>query len=154
VQAHVLDLLVRLSREHRMALLLISHDLAVVAETADRVVVLYAGTAMEEAGVPAIFTTPRNPYTQALFEALPQRNAGRARLAARPGMVPLAGQRPAGCILAPRCPWVRARCVAAAPPLAPVGDARSRCHFPLDDRGCPGNDWATAEPLAAAALAT
>jgi dipeptide transport system ATP-binding protein len=151
VQAQVLDLLVRLARERGMALLLISHDLAVIAETADRVVVLYAGMVMEEGRVPAIFAAPRNPYTQALLEALPQRNAGRARLSALPGMVPAAGARPAGCVLSPRCPYVRARCLLEEPPLAGVPGGRTRCHFPLDDEGRPGNDWASAAPARDAA---
>jgi len=149
VQAQVLDLLVRLARGHDMAVLLISHDLAVVAETADRVLVMYAGRAMEEAAVPAIFATPRNPYTRALLDALPSSRAG-SRLAALPGMVPPPGQRGTACVLAPRCPLVRARCGAVAPPFARVDGARSRCHFPLDDRGRPQNDWLAAPPVAAA----
>jgi dipeptide transport system ATP-binding protein len=148
VQAQVLDLLVRLARGHGMAVLLISHDLAVVAETADRVLVMYAGRAMEEAAVPAIFATPRNPYTRALLDALPSSRAG-SRLAALPGMVPPPGERGAACVLAPRCPLVRARCSAVAPPFARVDGARSRCHFPLDDGGRPQNDWLAA-PAAAA----
>jgi dipeptide transport system ATP-binding protein len=131
VQAQVLALLTRLRREHTMAILLITHDLAVVAETADRVVVMYAGQVMETGEVPAIFESPRHPYTQALLDALPEHNVDRVRLRTIPGVVPGAFDRPAGCLLAPRCSYAAARCVAARPALA--GDAANavRCHFPL-----------------------
>ena len=131
VQAQVLALLTRLRREHAMAILLITHDLAVVAETADRVVVMYAGQVMETGEVPAIFEWPQHPYTQALLDALPEHNVDRARLRTIPGVVPGAFDRPAGCLLAPRCSYAAARCVAVRPAL--VGDAARavRCHFPL-----------------------
>ena len=131
VQAQVLALLTRLRREHTMAILLITHDLAVVAETADRVVVMYAGQVMETGEVPAIFESPRHPYTQALLDALPEHNVDRARLRTIPGVVPGAFDRPAGCLLAPRCSYAAARCFATRPELA--GDAAHavRCYFPL-----------------------
>ena len=82
-----------------MALLLITHDLAVVAETAHRVVVMYAGQVVETGPVPAIFDAPRHPYTRALLAALPEHNVGRARLQTIPGVVPGAFDRPSGCLL-------------------------------------------------------
>jgi dipeptide transport system ATP-binding protein len=141
VQAQVLALLLRLRREHAMALLLITHDLAVVAETADRVVVMYAGQVMEAAAVPAIFDAPTHPYTQALLGASPERNVDRARLRTIPGVVPGARERPPGCLLAPRCMYAVERCVAVRPALEAAGDARTRCHFPLDARGEPTRGW-------------
>jgi dipeptide transport system ATP-binding protein len=131
VQAQVLALLTRLRREYTMAILLITHDLAVVAETADRVVVMYAGQVMETGEVPAIFESPRHPYTQALLDALPEHNVARARLRTIPGVVPSAFDRPAGCLLAPRCSYAAARCFATRPALAGDTARAVRCHFPL-----------------------
>jgi len=141
VQAQVLELLARLRAEHAMALLLITHDLAVVSESADRVVVMYAGQVMETGAVPAIFEVPLHPYTQALLDALPEHNLDRARLATIPGVVPGAYDRPAGCLLAPRCRYAVERCRAQRPPLEPVGRGSARCHFPLDAQGRPTRDW-------------
>ena len=103
VQAQILALLTTLQRERGMALMLITHDLAVVAETAQRVVVMYAGQQVETGPVPQIFETPRHPYTQALLAALPEHNIGRPRLQAIPGVVPGQHDRPTGCLLSPRC---------------------------------------------------
>ncbi len=152
VQAQILDLLVRLQREHDMALLLITHDLAVVAETAQRVMVMYAAQAFETGPVPAIFETPRNPYTQALLAALPEHNLDRPRLAAIPGVVPGQHDRPAGCLLSPRCRYAVDRCRAARPELAGQPGRQSRCFFPLDDAGRPTHDWVR-EPGAGRAAA-
>jgi len=147
VQAQVIDLLVRLATDHGMALVLITHDLAVVAETAHRVVVMYAGQAVETGTLPDLFAAPRHPYTRALLEALPEHNRGRARLQAIPGVVPGAHDRPPACLLAPRCAFARARCAIEPPPLAGPPGQQARCHFPLDAEGRPGNDWANATPL-------
>jgi len=134
VQAQILELLRRLQRERGMALLLITHDLAVVAEMAHRVIVMYAGKQVETGPLPATFERPHHPYTEALLAALPEHNAGRARLATIPGVVPGAFDRPAGCLLSPRCAYAVERCRSAAPALAHVpGEtptARVRCHFP------------------------
>ncbi|HXU67350.1 MAG TPA: ABC transporter ATP-binding protein [Casimicrobiaceae bacterium] len=134
VQAQVLALLMRLRRERGMALLLITHDLAVVAETADRVVVMYAGQVMETGAVPTIFDAPLHPYTQALLDALPEHNLDRARLRTIAGVVPGAHDRPSGCLLAPRCAFAVDRCVAERPGIGAFGDATVRCHFPLRAR--------------------
>jgi dipeptide transport system ATP-binding protein len=131
VQAQVLALLMRLRREHRMAVLLITHDLAVVAETVDRVVVMYAGQVMETGPVPALFEAPRHPYTRALLEALPEHNFDRSRLKTIPGVVPGAFDRPSGCLLSPRCEFATTRCVVERPPLSGDATRAVRCHFPL-----------------------
>jgi dipeptide transport system ATP-binding protein len=153
VQAQVLDLLVRLAADRGMALVLITHDLAVVAETAHRVVVMYAGQAVETGPLPELFDAPRHPYTRALLEALPEHNRGHARLKAIPGVVPGAHDRPPACLLAPRCAFARARCVTEAPPFAGPAGRQARCHFPLDPEGRPGNDWISATPLPVAVRA-
>jgi len=131
VQAQMLALLVRLQRERGMALALITHDLGVVAEVAQRVVVMYAGQIVESAGAAELFAQPRHPYTEALLASLPERNVGRRRLASLSGTVPGAFDRPAGCLLAPRCPYVRDRCRESRPPLFEVGASLARCFFPI-----------------------
>ncbi|MFZ6658012.1 oligopeptide/dipeptide ABC transporter ATP-binding protein [Undibacterium sp. TJN19] len=141
VQAQMLDLLLQLQRERGMALMLITHDLAVVAQTAKRVVVMYAGQVLESGTVPEIFNSPRHPYTQALLAALPEHNLGKARLQTIPGVVPGLYDRPNGCLLAPRCRYVAAKCQAERPQLQGEDDAQVRCHFPLDAQGNPGNGW-------------
>ncbi|HET9749207.1 MAG TPA: ABC transporter ATP-binding protein [Casimicrobiaceae bacterium] len=132
VQAQVLALLARLRREHAMAILLITHDLPVVAHTADRVLVMYAGQVMETGRVPQIFDSPRHPYTRALLDAIPEHNVDRARLRTIPGVVPGIADRPSGCLLGTRCVFFDERCAIERPTLHPLDAARSvRCHFPL-----------------------
>jgi dipeptide transport system ATP-binding protein len=126
IQAQVMDLLLRLQRERGMSLVMITHDLAVVAEVARRVCVMYAGQVVEEGLVDRLFETPRHPYTEALLAALPEHHRGTSRLATLPGIVPGRNDRPAGCLLAPRCAHVQPRCVAQRPAL----DAGVRCFFP------------------------
>ncbi|HUH91618.1 MAG TPA: oligopeptide/dipeptide ABC transporter ATP-binding protein [Casimicrobiaceae bacterium] len=141
VQAQVLALLLRLQRERAMALLLITHDLAVVAETAQRVLVMYAGQVVEAGPVPEVFDTPRHPYTQALLAALPEHDTDRSRLKAIRGVVPGADDRPSGCLLHPRCDYAVDLCRATPPALEAGGERRSRCHFPLDAAGRPTRGW-------------
>ena len=131
IQAQMLALLLRLQRERGMALVLITHDLGVVAEVAQRVLVMYAGQVVETAAVPQLFEAPRHPYTEALLSALPEHNIGARRLRSMAGVVPGAFDRPAGCLLAPRCPYVQDRCRAQAPALVGVEGAQARCFFPL-----------------------
>ena len=141
VQAQMLELLLQLQRERGMALMLITHDLSVVAQTAHRVVVMYAGQVVETGCVPDIFNAPKHPYTQALLAALPEHNIGRNRLQALSGVVPGQYDRPAGCLLSPRCPYAINRCREERPQLTGVAGEQARCHFPLDSQGRPTNDW-------------
>ncbi|WP_043359835.1 ABC transporter ATP-binding protein [Belnapia sp. F-4-1] len=115
IQAQILDLLGALRRETGMALVLISHDLGVVAETCERVAVMYAGRIVEEAPVGRLFDRPTHPYTQGLLGALPPLDGPRRPLAAIPGGVPEPGAMPPGCAFAPRCPQAMAACAAGVP---------------------------------------
>ncbi len=119
VQAQVLALLKKLQTDAGMAMIFITHDLGVVAETADRVVVMYAGRKVEEASVDDLFDAPLHPYTAGLIGATPTPGAARAaRLADIPGMVPPLNALPAGCAFAPRCPRVMERCRRERPELS------------------------------------
>jgi dipeptide transport system ATP-binding protein len=131
IQAQMLALLLKLQRERGMALVLITHDLGVVAEVAQRVLVMYAGQVVETAAVPRLFEAPRHPYTEALLAALPEHNIGARRLRSMAGMVPGAFDRPAGCLLSPRCAYVQGRCRAERPALDGEAGAEARCFFPL-----------------------
>jgi dipeptide transport system ATP-binding protein len=137
IQKQILDLLLDLQRSHGMALALITHDMGVVAETAQRVQVMYAGQMVEEQPTDALFTAPRHPYTAALLDALPERAMGRARLPTIPGMVPGIDDRPLGCLFNPRCRFATEHCVATRPELHGAAGARARCHTPLDAEGLP-----------------
>jgi dipeptide transport system ATP-binding protein len=141
VQAQILELLLQLQRERNMALMLITHDLAVVAQTAHRVIVMYAGQVVETGTVPEIFNAPRHPYTQALLAALPEHNVGKTRLQTIPGMVPGVYDRPGGCLLSPRCMYATEHCRAVRPVLEGAHGMQSRCHYPLDAQGRPTNNW-------------
>ncbi|WP_439817216.1 ABC transporter ATP-binding protein [Zavarzinia sp. CC-PAN008] len=146
IQAQILSLLLELQRETGMALLLITHDLGVVARMAQRVAVMYAGEIVETGTTADLFAAPRHPYTAALLDALPERAPPvvqdgvrrRARLPAIPGVVPGAHDRPPGCRLEPRCRFAGPRCVAQAPALHPVRGGQARCHWPLEPDGRPG----------------
>jgi dipeptide transport system ATP-binding protein len=131
IQSQIIKLLLRLQRDRGMALILIAHDLAVVAEMAQRVAVMYAGQLVETAAVPRIFDHPAHPYTAALLAAIPEHSRGRARLSALAGVVPGRLDRPAGCLLAPRCALAQPRCVAERPALVDAGGGTvARCFFP------------------------
>jgi oligopeptide/dipeptide ABC transporter ATP-binding protein len=126
IQAQILDLLRTLQRETGTAIVLITHDLGVVAELADEVAVMYAGRVVERAPVQALFDTPQHPYTVGLLGSMPRLDGphGRGhRLAAIEGQVPGPTDRPACCAFAPRCPFADDRCHAAAPPLHELGTA-------------------------------
>ena len=137
IQKGVLDLLVGLQRERGMGLVLITHDMGVVAETAQRVQVMYAGQVMEEQPAAALFAHPRHPYTAALLDALPERAEGKPRLPTILGMVPGIDDRPGGCLFAPRCAYRTTHCDAERPALRRLDGAKVRCHYPLDNAGQP-----------------
>jgi len=131
IQAQILDLLLKLQRERGMALILITHNMGVVAETAQRVSVMYAGQVVEERSAAALFAAPQHPYTAALLAALPERSTGETRLATIPGVVPGLHDRPVGCLFHPRCLYANAHCRAVQPELRPWLDGKVRCHYPL-----------------------
>ncbi|OXS95422.1 ABC transporter ATP-binding protein [Pandoraea apista] len=137
IQAQIMALLLQLQKDYGMALVLISHDLAVVAEVAHRVAVMYAGQVIEVQQVPALFDAPHHPYTEALLSAIPEHNRGVRRLHTLPGVVPGRDDRPAGCLLSPRCPYADDHCRTAPPPLEPytgpqaIGTPLVRCFKPL-----------------------
>ena len=125
IQAQVLALLTDIQREVGMGMLYITHDLAVVSEIAQRVVVMYAGVKVEEASAEALFAAPLHPYTRGLLAATPMPGAPlRAALAEIPGRVPSLSERPAGCLFAARCPLVFDRCRAERPALHGAGAGR------------------------------
>ncbi len=125
IQAQILDLLQDLRREMGMALVLISHDLGVVADSCDRVAVMYAGRIVEEAPVAQLFAAPTHPYTRGLLGALPPIDGPRRRLSAIPGGVPEPWAMPPGCAFAPRCGHRTAGCDSAVPAAANLGDGHS-----------------------------
>jgi peptide/nickel transport system ATP-binding protein len=129
VQAEILDLLRDMRRTFNLALLLITHDLGVVAEMADRVAVMYAGRIVEHGTTTRIFAAPSHPYTQALLASIPGAQPGR-RLQAIPGNVPAIGSVPEGCAFGPRCPHRFDACL-VAPPMVEVGPRHdARCYLP------------------------
>ena len=134
IQAQILDLKRTLQQETGTAIILITHDLGVVAEVADEVVVMYAGRVVEQAPVQAIFDTPQHPYTVGLLGSIPRLDGEQTRLAAIDGQVPNPLRPPAGCSFAARCPFADAHCHAAAPALRVVGAGHfSACwKAPLD----------------------
>jgi dipeptide transport system ATP-binding protein len=149
IQAQILDLLLTLQRERGMALVLITHNIGVIAETASRVAVMYAGQIMEEQAAGRLFAAPQHPYTEALLAALPERAEG-GRLATIPGVVPGPYDRPRGCLFAPRCAYATAYSRAVRPPLRPWQGGQIRCHYPLGDPA--REDQRSADEIAAPAI--
>ncbi|OQW90147.1 MAG: dipeptide ABC transporter ATP-binding protein DppD [Rhodoferax ferrireducens] len=131
IQAQILDLLRTLQKDRNMALVLITHNMGVVSEMAQRVAVMYAGQIMEERSAQAIFESPQHPYTDALLAAMPERSDGATRLATIPGMVPGLYDRPSGCLFEPRCAYANQRCRAERPALRDWQSGMVRCHTPL-----------------------
>jgi peptide/nickel transport system ATP-binding protein len=148
IQAQVLELLERLREELGVALILISHDLGVLAETCDRIAVMYAGRIVETGPVGAVFEAPQHPYTKRLIESLPVIGGTRGLAAPIPGGPPDPGDLPEGCRFRPRCPYAAARCL-ENPPLREVRPGQvAACHF------APWTEWpaaAGADPIAAEA---
>ena len=133
IQAQILDLLLNLQRERGMALVLITHDMGVVAETAHRIMVMYAGQEMEMQKADRLFEWPRHPYTSALLDALPERSASHKRLSTIPGVVPGIEDRPTGCLFSPRCSYADERCRQVMPEVTTDAEGRQvRCLKPLN----------------------
>ncbi|MFF3914861.1 ABC transporter ATP-binding protein [Streptomyces sp. NPDC001852] len=142
VQAQVMDLLAELQREYRMGLILITHDLGVVADVADRIAVMYAGKIVESAPVRDIYKAPAHPYTRGLLDSIPRLDQKGQQLYAIQGLPPNLMHIPPGCSFHPRCPMARDVCRTDEPPLYEVSGTRgSACHFwrecldGLDDLG-------------------
>jgi oligopeptide/dipeptide ABC transporter ATP-binding protein len=127
IQAQILELIGKLQRELGMAVLLITHDLGVVAETAKRVAVMYAGRVVEEADVQGLFERPRHPYTAGLLRSRPRLDAAHGKLVPIEGSVPDALHQPPGCAFHPRCPLAEERCRREDPPLTAEGTHRFAC---------------------------
>ncbi len=131
IQAQILDLLASLRDETGMGLVLITHDMGVVAETAERVSVQYAGQKVEEQPVRDLFAKPHHPYTAALLDALPERATERM-LPTIPGVVPGQFDRPQGCLFSPRCKFADAKCKSTPPPPLGADLGYARCFYPLN----------------------
>ncbi len=134
IQAQILELMRTLQEETGTAIILITHDLGVVAEVGDEVVVMYAGRVVERASVKELFAQPQHPYTVGLLGSMPRLDGDATRLASIDGQVPNPLKRPAGCSFAERCPFADAQCREAVPPLRDLGDAHSSACWkaPLD----------------------
>ena len=139
IQAQIMELIVKLNRQMDMGVILITHDLAVVAETCSRVAVMYLGQIVEEADVEHIFDNPLHPYTRGLIQSIPQLEGVRQkRLYMIKGMVPLLSQIPEGCRFAPRCEFATDECRKCMPQLTEVGEGhRVRCHRAVNNDGHP-----------------
>ncbi|WP_282047456.1 ABC transporter ATP-binding protein [Roseibium album] len=135
IQAQILDLMRTLQQETGTALIMITHDLGVVAEIADHVAVMYAGKIVEQGPVQAIFDDPQHPYTIGLMSSLPSLGERQSRLTTIAGMVPTTDRMPSGCRFAPRCPFTTVTCEAQAPELSAVSDRHlAACHLaPLEN---------------------
>ena len=132
IQAQILDLLLELQQKQGMGLILITHDMGVIAETAEMVNVMYAGQLVESRHVTELFTAPRHPYTNALLRALPERSKGSDRLPTIPGVVPGPYDRPSGCLFSPRCEKVQPSCSQTLPQMKTDASGKTRCLFPLE----------------------
>jgi peptide/nickel transport system ATP-binding protein len=161
IQKQILELIDSLRQRLRMAVILVTHDLGVIAGRADRVAVMYAGRIVESAPTSVLFANPRHPYTEALFEALPERAAEASsvkRLYNIPGQPPDLTAPPPGCKFAPRCRYARAACRATEPALVDMGSAHSyRCFFPvgsLTEVRDPGTPFVSVPPERPDAAAT
>jgi dipeptide transport system ATP-binding protein len=151
IQAQILDLLRNLQKERNMALVLITHNMGVVSEMAQRVAVMYAGQIMETRSAHDIFDAPAHPYTEALLAAMPERSDGSSRLATIPGMVPGLFDRPTGCLFAPRCSYANDLCRAKRPQLLGEASCMVRCHMPLQPQQALGGSQAAARAAGAPA---
>ena len=134
IQAQIMELLLELQKKECMSLILITHDLALVAEAADRIIVMYAGQIVEEGTAKDIFREPKHPYTQALLRSLPEFAEGKSRLESLQGVVPGKYDRPTGCLLNPRCPYATEYCRQVEPQLHHIGSRKVKCHTPVNEQ--------------------
>jgi peptide/nickel transport system ATP-binding protein len=134
IQAQILDLIKRLQKELGMGVVMITHDLGVVAESCDRVVVMYAGKKVEEADVIDLFDRPLHPYTRALMASMPAMNTASTRLTEIPGLVPAAHELGRGCAFAARCSHARARCRTETPQLTLQGGDHVVACFAVEEQ--------------------
>ena len=132
IQAQILDLMRKLKKELGMSIMLITHDLGVVAEMAERVIVMYAGNVVEEALVNDLFKNPQHPYTAGLLSCIPRVDLQDKDLGIIRGTVPNPLDYARGCRFNPRCPYVKSICTEVPPPLITHGDRRVACHFTPD----------------------
>lgn len=133
-QAQIIDLIQRLQVENNMGIMLITHDLGIVAEVCDEVAVMYGGSIVEKSPVKAVFNAPLHPYTQALLDAIPPLSGGVRRLRTIEGVVPPLSDLPIGCSFQDRCPNVQGRCKTSKPSLQEVNAGHAvACFYPLQD---------------------
>lgn len=132
VQAQILELLLKLQEQYKMGLIMITHDMGIVAETANQVIVQYAGQQVEQQATYELFNRSRHPYTAALLSALPERAPPSGLLPTISGLVPGQNDRPKGCLFAPRCSQRQARCETEVPAFEPLGEGWIRCFYPLE----------------------
>lgn len=138
IQGQIMELLLELQKKENMALVLITHDLALVSEAAHVIIVMYAGQIVEIGNADVIFNSPLHPYTQALLRSLPEFTKDKERLASLPGVVPGKYDRPTGCLLNPRCAYATEKCKKEEPNLLSFGEQRQvKCHYPLTKEGNP-----------------
>jgi oligopeptide/dipeptide ABC transporter ATP-binding protein len=148
VQAQILNLLARQQAERRMSVILVTHDLGVVAGRTDEIMVMYAGLAVERAPTTSLFERMRHPYTEALLKSIPKlEHPSHTRLEAIPGRPPNMITPPPGCRFAPRCPYAQERCHAELPPLTASADDPAhfyRCWYPVEFSGLSSTELAGA----------
>jgi oligopeptide/dipeptide ABC transporter ATP-binding protein len=150
VQAQILDLLQAQQRRRDMALIIVTHDLGVVAGRTDDIIVMYAGQVVEKAPTAALFKQMRMPYTEALLRSIPRvEDSYETRLQVIPGRPPDLAKPPTGCRFAARCSYAQSRCIQEEPPLVAEGDHQYRCWFPVGNPSSADRRRPVAEPVAA-----
>lgn len=133
IQAQVLEIISELQKKYQMSMILITHDLGVVAETCDKVAVMYAGQIVESGTVKEIYLNPRHPYTVGLFDSIPKIDSDAEKLVPIEGLTPNMAEPPSGCYFHPRCKYCQQICREQDPPVS--GDTHKvKCHFPLEER--------------------
>jgi peptide/nickel transport system ATP-binding protein len=136
IQAQIIELLVRVCRQRHAGVMLITHDMGVIAEAADRVAVMYAGRVVEVGAVAQVIEAPRHPYTRGLMASIPRLDRRVDRLSFVPGHMPRLNEVSSGCAFVPRCDRAQAACLNSVPTLATAGDATQvACFYPLSSEG-------------------